>query len=271
MVYLNRILNEPTPQSEPLPGMVPNSAGGHAYPVDDMTRLRRFLILGSEGGSYYANERKLTLENAAAVKRCIENDGPKAVYEIAYISRHGQAPKVGPPLFALAMAATYGHLGTRELAFGYLPQMARTGSQLQMFIDYIGTMRGWGRGLRRAVGKWYTDKDLNAAVYQAVKYRQRYNWTHRDLLRKAHPKATSSEFNDLFAWITQGTLPDEDSHYLSLIRIYEQAKTADVQTLCNLIVRHQMTWEMVPSEHPEVWEALSEHMPSRPWSGTSPP
>ena len=90
--------------------MVPNSAGGHAYPVDDMTRLRRFLILGSEGGSYYADERKLTLENAAAVKRCIENDGPQAVYEIAYISRHGRAPKAGPPLFALAMAATYGHL-----------------------------------------------------------------------------------------------------------------------------------------------------------------
>ena len=143
---------ETTPQSEPLPGMVPNSAGGHAYPVDDMTRLRRFLILGSEGGSYYADERKLTLENAAAVKRCIENAGPNAVYEIAYISRHGRAPKVGPPLFALAMAATYGHLGTRELAFGYLSQMARTGSQLQMFIDYIGTMRGWGRPTRAPAG-----------------------------------------------------------------------------------------------------------------------
>ena len=39
--------------------------------MDDMTSLHRFLILGSEGGSYYANERKLTLENAAAVKRCI--------------------------------------------------------------------------------------------------------------------------------------------------------------------------------------------------------
>ena len=63
--------------------MVPNSAGGHAYPVDDMCRLRRFLILGSEGGSYYADERKLTLENAAAVKWCIDNDGPKAIYEIS--------------------------------------------------------------------------------------------------------------------------------------------------------------------------------------------
>ncbi len=255
----------PAPQSEPLDErQVANSAGGHSYPVDDMTRLRRFLILGSEGGSYYANERKLTLENAAAVKRCIENDGPKAVYEIAYISRHGRAPKVGPPLFALAMAATYGHLGTRALAFGYLSQMARTGSQLQMFIDYIGTMRGWGRSLRRAVGKWYTDKDIKDAVYQTVKYRQRYNWTHRDLLRKAHPKAGSGALNDLFAWITQGTMPDEDNDYFSLIHAYEQAKTADPTALASLIREHDMTWEMMPSEQldkPEVWEALAVRMP----------
>ena len=243
---------------------VANSAGGHSYPVDDMTRLRRFLILGSEGGSYYANERKLILENAAAVKRCIENDGPRAVYEIAYISRHGRAPKVGPPLFALAMAATYGHLGTRALAFGYLPQMARTGSQLQMFIDYVGSMRGWGRSVRRAVANWYLNKDIKDAVYQTVKYRQRYNWTHRDLLRKAHPKAASSEFNDLFAWITKGTMPDEDNEYFSLIHAYEQAKTADPTALASLIRAHDMTWEMVPSQHldkPEVWEALAEHMP----------
>ena len=242
---------------------VPNSAGGHSYPVDDMTRLRRFLILGSEGGSYYANERKLTLENAAAVKRCIENDGARAVYEIAYISRHGRAPKVGPPLFALAMAASYGHLGTRALAFGYLLQMVRTGSQLQMFIGYVGSMRGWGRSLRRAVGKWYTEKDIQQAVYQAVKYRQRYNWTHRDLLRKAHPKAGSSTFNDFFAWITQGTMPSNDPNF-ALIHAYEQAKTADPKFLALLIKAYDMTWEMVPSEQldkPEVWEALAEHMP----------
>ena len=141
--------------------------------------------------------------------------------------------------------------------------MARTGSQLQMFIDYIGTMRGWGRSLRRAVGKWYTDKDIKQAVYQAVKYRQRYNWTHRDLLRKAHPKAASSAFNDLFAWITHGTMPPDNPNF-ALIHAYEQAKTADPTALGSLIRAHDMTWEMMPSEHldkPEVWEALAEHMP----------
>ena len=78
--------------------MVPNSTGGNAYPVDDMTRLRRFLILGSEGGSYYAGERKLTVENTAAVKRCIESNGMEAVEEIASISVSGRAskPRSGP-------------------------------------------------------------------------------------------------------------------------------------------------------------------------------
>ena len=133
-----------------------------------------------------------------------------------------------------------------------------------MFIDYIGSMRGWGRSLRRAVGNWYLSKDIKQTVYQAVKYRQRYNWSHRDLLRKAHPKAGSSEVNDLFAWITQGTMPDEDNEYFSLIHAYEEAKTADVDRLVNLITRYDMTWEMVPSEQldkPEVWEALAVRMP----------
>jgi len=60
-----------TPQREPIPGstQVPNSAGGYAFPVDDWVRLDRFLILGSEGGSYYAGERELTRESGEAVLR----------------------------------------------------------------------------------------------------------------------------------------------------------------------------------------------------------
>ena len=84
MSYLKRIGTRRVPQSAPIPGssQVPNSAGGFAWAVDDWTRLRRFLVLGSEGGSYYATERKLTRENAKAVERCLAEDGPRAVAEI---------------------------------------------------------------------------------------------------------------------------------------------------------------------------------------------
>ena len=55
-------------------GQVPNSAGGYAWAVDDWARLHRFLILGSEGGSYYAAEWTLTRENAQALERCLAAD-----------------------------------------------------------------------------------------------------------------------------------------------------------------------------------------------------
>ena len=262
MTYLNRVIESPAPQSEALPGMVPNSAGGHAYPVDDFTRLRRFLVLGSEGGSYYASERKLTLENAGAVRRCIDADGPAAVREIVAVSEERRAPRVATALFALALAASYGGDETRGLAFETLPRVARTGSHLHEFAGYADAMRGWGRGLRRAVADWYAARPVADAVYQAVKYRNRYGWTHRDLLRKAHAKA-EGPLNELFAWVTQGTLPSEDPA-LRLVHAFEQAKTADADTLAALIREHRMSWEMVPAEmmdRKEVWQALSEDMP----------
>ena len=51
-----------TPQSQPIPGKAQeqNNAGGYSYVLDCWGRLQRFLILGSEGGTYYVGERDLT-------------------------------------------------------------------------------------------------------------------------------------------------------------------------------------------------------------------
>src|SRR5262249_56130141 len=108
----------------PLPGQVPNSAGGFAWAVDGWMQLRRFLILGSEGGSYYANECSLTLENARVVEACIREDGPRAIAEIVRISTEGRAPKNDPALYALALAAGAADLDTPPPALPALPQVA---------------------------------------------------------------------------------------------------------------------------------------------------
>src|SRR5258708_2368991 len=70
-----------TPQNEAIPGsaQVKSSGGGFAWAVDEWVRLDRFLILGSEGGSYYATERKLTIENAGSVEKCLAKDGQRVV------------------------------------------------------------------------------------------------------------------------------------------------------------------------------------------------
>ena len=66
MTYLQRHTRRQAPQTAPIPGtnQIRNSAGGFVWAVDEWTRLRRFLILGSEGGSYYAGEWNPARENA---------------------------------------------------------------------------------------------------------------------------------------------------------------------------------------------------------------
>ena len=141
-----------TPQSEPIPGsrQVPNSAGGFAFAVDDWTRLDRFLVLGAEGGSYHVGERELTVQNAAAVRNCLEVDGLRTVERIVAVSEAGRAPKNDPAVFALAMAAGMGRPEVRTAALTALPRVCRTGTHLFQFAEAIEGFRGWGRALRKA-------------------------------------------------------------------------------------------------------------------------
>src|SRR5712671_2067367 len=89
MNYLKQFGTRRVPQRLPLAGQAANSAGGHAWAVDVWTRLRRFLVLGSEGGSYYASQWTLTRENARSVEQAVAEDGLRAVEEIVRVSREG--------------------------------------------------------------------------------------------------------------------------------------------------------------------------------------
>src|SRR4051812_42700231 len=214
MSYLTSFRPRRPAQSQPLPGQVPNAAGGFAWAVDDWKRLRRFLILGSEGGSYYAREWSLTRENAEVVERCLAADGARTVAEIVRVSEEGRAPKNDPALFALAMASGAADQSTRKTALEALPQVCRTGTHLFQFASFVEAFRGWGRSLRRGVGRWYAAQPVDKLAYQAVKYRQREGVTHRDLLRLAHPakQVTAGtrtlqvwgEHARLFEWIVRG-------------------------------------------------------------------
>jgi 60 kDa SS-A/Ro ribonucleoprotein len=251
-----------TPQAQPIPGTVPNAAGGHAFPVDDWARLDRFLILGSEGGSYYASERTLTRDNAQAVLRAIASDGVRAVARIVEVSEGGRAPKNEPALFALALAASAADLATRQAALAALPRVARTGTQLFQFAGFAQGTRGWGRALRRAVGAWYLAQPVERLAYQLVKYRQRGGWSHRDLLRLAHPETAEPARVALLDFVCRGT---ESEALPALVQAAAAlGRSADGATAAALIRAHDLPREAVPTgllNDPAVWEALLERMP----------
>jgi 60 kDa SS-A/Ro ribonucleoprotein len=258
-----------TPQSEPIPGssQVPNSAGGYTWELGDWSRLDRFLILGSEGGTFYVGERKLTIENAEVVARCLAADGVRTVGRIVAISEAGRAPKNDPAIFALAMAAKLGDEATRRAAYAALPKVCRIGTHLMHFAEYAQGFGGWGRGMRKAVGSWFNGKPAAELAFQLAKYQSRDGWSNRDLLRLAHPRAASPSHDRLFAWAVKGEIPAgaaDDPELALIVAMDELKRVEDVSVAARLIRDRRIPRECVPTQwlgSAAIWEALLAAMP----------
>ena len=181
--------------------MVQNNAGGYVFKLDKFKQLERFLILGTTGGTYYVKEKPLTMSNAQIVLDCLEEDYGKTLEMILNISDEGRASSNEPALFALAVACTKKECSKRALEL--LPQLARTGTHLFHFVQYLDSMRGWGRAVRKGVGEWYTSKSTKDLAFQVAKYKQRDGWSHKDILRLAHPKPLVKEQEDIFSYLVE--------------------------------------------------------------------
>lgn len=262
---LKNVSTRVTPQSEPVPGrsdMVANNAGGYGFAVDDWTRLHRFLVLGTTDGTYYVNERDHTLDNVEVVQRLAASDGVELVKRLVEVSTSGRAPKVNPTIYALAVACASRDVATKQAAFDAIPVICRTGTHLFLFAEYVQKQRGWGRGLRNAVARWYEDKPVDKVAYQTVKYRQREGWTHRDLLRLSHPKANGDDNRAaLFNWIVGRDIDaDSSDSGLRIIEGFKRAQGASHPSeVAKIIGQYGLPWETVPDQFLSdvaVWEAI---------------
>lgn len=210
---------------------VKNNAGGYVFKLDDWKRLNRFLVLGSEG-TFYQSGQKMTKDNAKNVLDLIERDGKRVVDTVVQISEEGRAPKNDPALFVLALASTYGSdlkyptdkeddryfvkiqkfnaaKEVREYALRSLPRVARIGTHLFTFVAYADSLRGWGKGMQKAVARWYNEMDASKLALQVCKYASRSlegeaAWNHRDLLRKSHLTSNDSKHQTIYKYVTEG-------------------------------------------------------------------
>lgn len=268
-----------TPQSEQAdPRQVKNSAGGFTFVVDKWKRLERFLILGAEGGTFYAGEKKLVVENAKALRECLDEDPARTVDIIVEISDKGRAPKNDAAIFCLAVAS--GHPKASDLALRALPKVARTASYLFDFVTAARKFRGWGPKFQKAIGAWYNDRTTEDLIRQVTKYQQRKGVSNRGLLRQSHlrPKA---EHQAVYRWIV-------DPMNLGSREVKRKAKgttttcgpvgelpelladtdrclhTKDPAEAIRLIHKHRLPHEVVPKDlqgREDVKLALLEHMP----------
>lgn len=242
--------------------MVQNNAGGFSFEISDQERLERFLLIGSEGGTYYASEQKLTEENAHQIVKMIKENGQQVVDTVVRFSKENRAPKADAGLFVLALATKFGSKETKAMAYSAISKVCKTSTHLFTFLANIKNLRGWSRGLRNGVANFYRSKTNEQIAYQMVKYRNRAGYTHRDALRLSHAKPVDSTMSSLFNYAVGKQTGSSNN---KLISAFESAQNStDVNELVSLIKEYNLTWEMVPTEFlndKEVLTALLDKMP----------
>ena len=273
--YTKHVNTKVTPQSEPILGknQVKNSAGGFVFEVNDFTKLERFLILGTEGGTYYASEKKLAQSNASAVIRCIKTDGKRTLETIVSLSVNGRAPKNDPAIFALGLCLKLGDLETRRLAAAAVPAVCRIGTHIFNLAEVVKGLGGWGRLTKKAFIGWYESQKPDQLGLNLAKYQSRNGWSHRDLLRKAKPKPKHEFQLQSYRWAVgklndpkkSSGVPEGDKalskEYLpKIIQGFELAKKADTEKeIVELIKKYELPRECIPTQFldsPKVWETL---------------
>jgi len=154
MDYSKHLNTVNTPVTEALNDrQAANNGGGYSFVIDTFSQVRRFLILGAEGGTYYVGERKLTKDNALCIQRAIKEDAQRLINMIVEVSDNGLAPKNDPAIFALALVASSADVKARKMAYEALNSVVRTSTHLFTFMQAVKNLRGSSKGLRKAVAK----------------------------------------------------------------------------------------------------------------------
>jgi len=273
--------------------MKKNNAGGYSFAVSNWSQLERFVILGTEGGTYYVSENKLTVENAKNVIECIKENGIRVIDLVAEISDMGRAPKNDPALFvmALCMSPEYADLETRRYGVQKLPEVARIGTHILTFADMLQNFRGWGKLSRKSIANWFENQKASSLAYQAIKYVQRNGWALKDLLRLSHAVAKTSDQSAVFQYIAHPEDITEEGKIDISRRISVKTKTGwehsrnnkilidvpdviygtykvknakTINEVVDLITQYNLPREVIPTEflnNVNVWNALLAKMP----------
>lgn len=260
MSYLNRHTNHSfkTQRDKLNTRQVENNAGGYVFQVSPLDRLRRFLIIGSEGGTYYVSEKNLTLDNLSCVDNCLETIPKEAIDLVVEVSEQGLAPKNDQAILVLAKACCHKDVKIRQYAWAQLHKVCRIGTHLYQFAEFYKHFEGgWGSLPCRSIGGWFLNMSESNLAYQVSKYKERGKWSARDLLRLAHPKTDNVKKNAILKWVVQkGGGVENLPEYLQACN---QVKNASVQEAVVLINKYRLPWEVLPTNllnSPEIWESL---------------
>jgi len=233
---------------------VQNSAGGYVFKVNDLKRLERFLIIGTDGGTYYVGERDLTKANVDFIREMIAKSPETVLHTVVDVSDKGRAYRNDAAIFVLALMLNDAPADFKAQIVEAVPAVARIATHVFQLAAYIENLGGWGRAKRRAIAKWFESKSADQLAYQAVKYRQRDGWTMKDLMRLSHVKGVDERVGGFI--LGRETNPGGD-----IIDGFQtmQLALSPSEVISTLGRYPNLPWETIPTQFlkdAEVWKTL---------------
>lgn len=262
MTAIHRTRAVPTPQWErDDPTQVKNSAGGYVYALSPEKAFERFLILGTEGGTYYANERDLTKQAMQLVAQCVQDLDIETYFGLLEEAAR-TAPKRTWALYALAEALISGTPAHRARVPHSAKQVVQTGTDLFELASYIRGRRGWGETVKHTFDAFLAEMDVNKLALWGVKYRNRNGYTWRDLLRLQHTKPDTLVRDNVFQFMNNKLVPSEtsitDLAVPDVILGYLQVQgLTNEDEIIRLVEQYKLPWEALTDEQrtDNVWKA----------------
>lgn len=106
------------------------------------------------------------------------------------------APHPEAIIFALALCSRQkSSEPLRKAAYDMVNKICATPEDFILFVKFASQLskerqepsNGWGSGLRKVVNNWYQSKEPLELLKCVTRYRGRYGWKHRDIIKLSHP------------------------------------------------------------------------------------
>lgn len=252
-----------------------NSCDKEVYAISPLEQLKRFMLLGTEGGTYYIHSKKLTEINVNALETLLHDSAASHQDVLTLIDAFvTKAYKKENLIYVLARCCCHQKdTVLREAAYTLLNKVCVTPTHLFLFLEMYEHLSrkyynstGWNKMHKTHIAHWYLRKSLPELAYHVTKYKNRNKWTHRDVLRLAHITPDNEIRNSIFKYIVKGELPttSDDDTLNYLIGAEYLLRCQDTEVAIALIRKWKFVREHLSTKlqkDPDVMNVLVEGMP----------
>ncbi|XP_046738503.1 60 kDa SS-A/Ro ribonucleoprotein-like [Diprion similis] len=245
-------------------------------------RLRQYLYVGKEYPNYQPGNwffHKYYEEGRVqSIKNIVESKNPLVAIDLikkAFESKLVQNPET--LIFALAVCARQTeNERLRQAAYDTVKKICVTPQDFILFVKFASQIaksapepkHGWGGGWRRAVNDWYLSKDPLDLAKCVTRYRGRYGWTHKDIVKLSHPKTDDIAKKAVLKYVLFGLKEakkefgdkPEAKEVIQYIEQVEEFKHCEDEILAGrLLELYNLTLDHIPGhllKCKEVWNSL---------------